>query len=190
MSLSTDNVGKDLILPEGFRMNVRDSLARLDHASTCNSLNCQDSTCTMIKTCFQHFTKCLHFCECESCDQFFNLAARHASNCEIESCPMFLCERIRHVYKYMFRRKEDSIKEKNPAPSSLQQVPRKYPNLDDKLHVYLKNIKESFKKVRLGPPEEILPFLEFIFQLDAPSTSRDVSQDQDDTEHRSKLFKK
>ncbi|GFR20753.1 hypothetical protein TNCT_270751 [Trichonephila clavata] len=40
------------------------------------------------------------------------------------------------------------------------------------------------------PPKEILPFSQFAFQHSTPSTSRDVSQDQGDIEHRSKRFKK
>ncbi|GFY64751.1 hypothetical protein TNIN_463021 [Trichonephila inaurata madagascariensis] len=191
----TDNVGRDLILPEDFRINVRDSLAHLDHASTCNHLNCQNSTCTMIKMCFQHFTKCLHFSSCENCDHFFNLVARHASSCEIESCPTILCGRIKQAYKCMFRSKEESRKETDPGPSSSEPVLfesslGKYPNLDEKLYNYLKSRKEIFKRARLGPPEEILPFLEFIFQPNAPSTSRDVYQGQGYAEHRSKRFKK
>ncbi|GFY39838.1 hypothetical protein TNIN_453191 [Trichonephila inaurata madagascariensis] len=172
MSVSADDVARDSILPSGFGVKIRDSLAHLHHASICNDSDCENSTCE-IKKCFNHFANCLDLRICEDCNYFFDLAARHASDCETERCPTFLCENM------------IQIQNTNPV---FQEDHQKYINLNEKLLACIKNKKVSFRKM---PLEEKLPPSELVDQHNAPSTSKEACQDQDDTRRRSdRLAKK
>ncbi|GFX30923.1 hypothetical protein TNCV_4146311 [Trichonephila clavipes] len=162
MSAPTDDVRRDSILPEGFGVKIRDSLAHLQHASICNNVDCENSTCEIMKKCFNHFSNCLDLSICEDCNYFFDLAARHASNCETERCPTFLCENMIQIQN---------------TELVLQEDHQKYINLNEKLLTYIKNKQVSFIKI---PLEEVLPPSEYVDQQNAPSTSKEAGQDQDD----------
>ncbi|GFR31767.1 hypothetical protein TNCT_291531 [Trichonephila clavata] len=194
MSVLPDDVGRDSILPGGFGIKIRDSLAHLQHASICNNTDCENSTCAVIKKYFNHFTNCLDLVSCEDCDYFFDLASRHASICEIERCSTFLCENMIQNQSCMFPGTEESVEEENTANSNTDPVfpegRQKYINLNEKLFSYIKNKKVTFSKRQLEPSEEALPPSEFVVQQNAPSTSEEVIQDQGDTRRRSKRLMK
>ncbi|GFY64758.1 hypothetical protein TNIN_463091 [Trichonephila inaurata madagascariensis] len=177
------------------RRDLRDPIYLLEHASRCDDLSCKNSMCIKLKASFRHFKECLKFGACEECEYFYHIAFRHASNCKKEWCPTFLCSRIGQVRKTLIPSKEESVKGTNPGPSSSQPVfhesGRKYLNFDEKLLNYIKTMKlVIFTKAQLEPSEEVVQGMESDSQQNAPSTSRDVFEDQDDTEQRSKRFKK
>ncbi|GFS52538.1 hypothetical protein TNCV_4851821 [Trichonephila clavipes] len=180
---------------DGVHRDLSDPIYVLEHASRCDDLSCKDSMCIKLKASFQHFKDCLEFDSCEECEYFYDIAFRHTSNCEREWCPTFLCLRIKQVRKTMFPSKEENVKGTNPGLSSLQPVfpesGRKYLNFDEKLLSYIKNRKlVSFTKTQMEPSEEVVQCMKSDSQHNAPSTSRDVLEDQVDTEQRSKRFKK
>ncbi|GFQ72364.1 hypothetical protein TNCT_220071 [Trichonephila clavata] len=105
------------------------------------------------------------------------------------------CVQKSYIFANVFPSEEECREETNPGPSNSQPVfpesGRKYLNLRKKLLSYIKNRKlVDFNVDQMEESENVVPFVRSNSRPNAPSTFRDVSEDQGDTEYRSKRFKK